>query len=436
MNKSVMKKRLLFLVACLFLIQSTTFADLEIRVTRGYDAPTKIAIVPFLWEGKATLPERVENIIASDLDRTGRFEALPPARMLSQPYDESGVFFRDWRLLGQEYLLIGQLTPFNDKKVTATVVLYDVVTGEQIVKVTQVIGLYQLRDFAHSLSDLIYERITGVKGIFTTKIAFVARRLVSPGEYDYRVQIADADGARERNVYRSKEPIISLAWSNDGKKLAFANKVGDRWKIFILDLQTRQINSISDSRGYTSSPSFSPDGRYLAYVSSNKNSPEIYLYDFQTGRSDRITRNSYIDTEPSFSPDSKYIVFTSEKGGTPQIYRYEIATKTSERLTFEGTQNLRARYSSDGNYLVFVHQTNGRFNIASMDMATRDIRILTETNLDESPSIAPNGTMLVYATQRGNKGVLAWVSLDGQVTNQMTSNFGDVLEPAWSPYLN
>ena len=143
-----------------------------------------------------------------------------------------------------------------------------------------------------------------------------------------------------------------------------------------------------------------------------------------------------VDTEPSFSPDSKYLVFTSEKGGKPQIYRYDLAAKRSERLTFEGDQNFRARYSTDGKYLVFVHLNEGRFHIASMDMASRDIRVLTETDLDESPSIAPNGTMLVYATQRGGQGVLAWVSLDGQVTNQMKSDFGDVLEPAWSPYLN
>ncbi len=417
-------------------IQSVVFADIEINVTRGYDTQTKISIVPFLWEGSSALPERVENIITNNFSRTGRFDPLAPGRMLSQPYSEEGIFFRDWRLLNQEYLIIGHLTPFEDDKVQANVALYDIVKGQRIGRVSKVVGIHQLRDLGHLLSDYFYERITGVKGIFSTKIAFVTRKQVAGTEFDYRLQIADADGQRARTIYRSSEPIISVVWSSDARKLAFANKVGDRWKIFIQDLKSGQINSISDARGYTSAPAFSPDGRYLAYVSSNKNSPEIYLYDFQTGKSDRLTRNSYIDTEPSFSPDSKYIVFTSEKGGRPQIYRYEIATKASERLTFEGIQNLKARYSTDGNYLVFVHQANGRFNIASMDLASRDVRILTETNLDESPSVAPNGTMLVYATQRGNQGVLAWVSLDGEVTNEMKSNFGDVLEPAWSPYLN
>lgn len=425
-----------FAVLLGFLLASPAWADIDIVVTKGYDTQTKIAIVPFFWEGSQALPERVENLITNNLVRTGRFDPLPPARMLSQPYSEEGVFFRDWRLLSQEYLIIGHLKPFNDSRIEAQIALYDVVKNQRVVRVTQVVGVHQLRDFAHSLSDLFYERITGVKGIFSTRIAFVTRKIANNDEFDYRLQIADADGQRARTIYRSKEPIISVAWSESGDRLAFANKVGDRWKIFIQDLKSGQVNSISDARGYTSAPAFSPDGRYLAYVSSSKNSPEIYLYDFQTGKSERLTRNSYIDTEPSFSPDSKSIVFTSEKGGRPQIYRYDLATKRSERLTFEGSQNLRARYSSDGKYLVFVHLTNGRFHIASMDLATRDIRVLTETNLDESPSIAPNGTMLVYATQRGNQGVLAWVSLDGQVTNQMKSDFGDVLEPAWSPYLN
>jgi len=423
------------IMACI-LAPSISIADIDIVVTKGYDTKTKIAMVPFFWGGKAALPEKIENIITNNLVRTGRFEPLPPARMLSQPSTEEAVFFRDWRLLGQEYVIIGHLEPFSEDKVQAQIALYDVVKSRRVVRVTQVIGIYQLREFAHSLSDLFYERITGVKGVFSTRVAFVTRKALASNEFDYRLQIADADGQRARTVYKSGEPIISVSWSHDGKKLAFANKVGDRWKIFIQDLKSGKVSSISDARGYTSSPAFSSDGRYLAYVSSNRNSPEIYLYDFQTGKSERLTQNTYIDTEPSFSPDSKYIVYTSEKGGRPQIYRYDLATKRSERLTFEGSQNLRARYSTDGKYLVFVHLIDGRFHIASMDLATRDIHVLTETNLDESPSIAPNGTMLVYATQRGNQGVLAWVSLDGQVTNQMKSDFGDVLEPAWSPYLN
>lgn len=420
----------------LLAVSLPVWCDLNIVVTKGYDSKTNIAVVPFFWAGDEPLPQRIENLITNNLVRTGRFEPLAPATMLSQPYREEGVFFRDWRLLGQEYLVIGRLEPYGESRIAAEIMLFDVVRNQRIVRVSQVIGVHQLRDFAHSLSDLFYERITGVRGIFSTRIAFVTRQGAGGNQLDYRIQIADADGQRARTVYRSQEPIISVTWSGDGQRIAFANKVGDRWKIFIQNLSTGQVNSISDARGYTSSPAFSPDGRYLAYVSSFQNSPEIYLYDFQTDRSRRLTRNSYIDTEPSFAPDSQSLVFTSQKGGRPQIYQYDIATGQTQRLTFEGSQNLRARYSSDGKYLVFVHLIEGRFHIASMDMATREVRVLTETNLDESPSVAPNGTMLVYATQRGNRGVLAWVSLDGQVTSQMESDFGDVLEPAWSPFLN
>ena len=434
MNMARLTQRL-FLVA-FFLLPTVVLADLDIVVTKGYDSKTKMAIVPFFWGEATVLPEKIDAIMTNNMVRTGRFDVLPSESMLSQPSTEEGVFFRDWQLLGQEYLVIGHLKPFADNKIEAKVALYDVVKNRRVVQVTQIVGQYQLREFAHSLSDLFYERITGVRGIFSTRVAFVTRKALADDRYDFRLQVADADGQRARTVYKSGEPIISVAWSHYGQKIAFANKIGDRWKIIIQDLKSGKVNSISDARGYTSSPAFSTDGRYLAYVSSNKNSPEIYIYDFQTGKSERLTRNTYIDTEPSFSPDSKYLVFTSEKGGKPQIYRYDLAAKRSERLTFEGDQNFRARYSTDGKYLVFVHLNEGRFHIASMDMASRDIRVLTETDLDESPSIAPNGTMLVYATQRGGQGVLAWVSLDGQVTNQMKSDFGDVLEPAWSPYLN
>ena len=356
--------------------------------------------------------------------------------MLSQPTSDEAVFYRDWRLLNQEYLVIGNIQPAGENRVTVRFSLFDVVKGQKVVSGSQTVGIYQLRDLAHSISDVIHERITGVKGIFSTKIAFVTRRATTNNEFEYRLQVSDADGQRARTVYRSNEPILSPSWSHTGKRIAFANKVGDRWKVFVQELASGKSSTIGSQRGYTSAPSFSPDGRYLAYVSSGEGNPELYLYDFTNGRSTRLTRNSYIDTEPSFSPDSKSLVYTSERGGSPQIYKMDLATKRIERLTFEGSQNLKAQYSSDGQYLVFIHQYQGRFHVAAMDLATRNIRVLTETNLDESPSIAPNGTMLVYATQKRGKGVLAWVSLDGQVTGEMPSIHGDVIEPAWSPYLN
>lgn len=433
------QRRLAILAIAFMSVVAGTLAqaeDLEIVVTRGYDARTKVSVVPFFWDGSEALPEQVDSIIRANLSRTGRFDLLPAREMLSQPTSQEGVFYRDWRLLEQEYLVIGRMEPVAGGRIRVNFSLFDIVQGRRMVGGSQTVAPAQLRDLAHSISDLIHERITGIKGIFSTKIAFVTRQPTSVGNFEYRLQVADADGQRARTIYQSDEPIISPSWSGDGRRIAFANKVGDRWKVFVQELASGQSDTLSGRRGYTSSPAFSPDGRYLAYVSSTEGNPELYLYDFSTGRSTRLTRNSYIDTEPSFSPDSQSLIYTSERGGRPQIYQMDLATKRIERLTFEGSQNLKAQYSSDGQYLVFIHQTEGRFHVAAMDLASRNIRVLTETNLDESPSIAPNGTMLVYATKRGGEGVLAWVSLDGQVTSQMPSIYGDVIEPAWSPYLN
>lgn len=436
MSQTIRKITGLLVLLALTLSQWSLAEDLEIVVTRGYDTKTNVAVVPFYWSGGQPLPEQIDDIISQNLERTGRFSMLAPRNMLSQPTSQDAVFYRDWRLLNQEYLVIGSIDPAGGDQVRVNFALFDIVNGQRMVAGNQTVRRDQLRDVAHSISDVIHERITGVRGIFSTKIAFVTRQSLGVNDFEFRLQVADADGQRARTVYRSREPIISPTWAHDGKRLAFANKVGDRWRVFVQDLATGRSSTIGFETGYTSAPSFSPDGQYLAYVSSQGGSPDLYLYEFSTGRSTQLTRTNYINTEPSFSPDSKSLVFTSERGGRPQIYQMDLASRRIDRLTFEGNQNLKAQYSSDGRYLVFVHQYQGSFHIAAMDLASRNIRVLTQTNLDESPSVAPNGTMLVYATRKGDRRVLAWVSLDGQVTGEMPSAHGDVIEPTWSPYLN
>lgn len=435
--KQIIKQISGFLVMLTLTLSHLALAeDLEIVITSGYDAKTNVAVVPFYWGGQPSLPEQVDDIISQNLERTGRFSMLAPGNMLSQPTSQEAVFYRDWRLLNQEYLVIGSIEPVAGDQLRVNFALFDVVNSQRMVAGNQTVRRDQLRDVAHSISDLVHERITGVRGIFSTKIAFVTRQALANNEFEFRLQVSDADGQRARTIYRSREPIISPTWAHDGERVAFANKVGDRWRVFVQDLATGRSNTIGFESGYTSAPAFSPDGRYLAYVSSDGGSPDLYLYEFSTGRSTQLTRTNYINTEPSFSPDSNSLVFTSERGGRPQIYKMDLASKRIERLTFEGNQNLKAQYSSDGRFLVFVHQYQGSFHVAAMDLASRSIRVLTQTNLDESPSVAPNGTMLVYATQKGGRRVLAWVSLDGQVTGEMPSVHGDVIEPAWSPYLN
>lgn len=426
-------RRLLFVLLSWVLVQPAV-AQLTITVTKGYDEKTNIAVVPFLWDGDGAAPSEMTDIVIANLERTGQFEALNQASMRSWPSRRESITFAEWRLLDQDFLVIGRLRPVAEGRVEITYELYDPYREQRLLAGTLQGTLAQWRQLAHRVSDAIYEEITGVRGVFSTKIAYVVAQESDSG-MQYRLQIADADGWNEQIWYRSTQPIMSPAWSPDGRQLAFVDFHPDgSSSVKMLDLTSRNIRTLAERRGtINSAPAFSPDGRRVALASSRAGSPSIFVLDLQSNRLQQVTTHWAIDTEPDWV-DENTLIFTSDRSGRPQIYRIDLRTQAVERLTFEGRYNARGRVGSDGERITMVYSDGGGYHIATMELNTRLVQVLTGNGSDESPSLAPNGSMVIYATKRGNNSELAWVSIDGKVESAMPSRFGDVREPAWSPY--
>ncbi|ODS22588.1 Tol-Pal system beta propeller repeat protein TolB [Candidatus Endobugula sertula] len=425
-----MRVVIVFLLAWL-LSSSVAHAELTIRITQGVDNPTVIGIVPFNYTGTIPLPENVSDIISNDLRRSGQFGPIDPSHMLSYPSHQEDVIYRDWRLLGSEYLVIGNIDP-KDSGYQLTYSLYDVVS-QQIMISNQVVVVESngLRDMAHHVSDAVYELITGIRGVFSTHIIYVEHQ---KAVRQYRLMRADMDGARPQVLLKSSEPLLSPTWSPDGQSVAYVSFETSRPAIFVQNLLTGKRQQITNFKGLNGAPAWSPDGRKLALVLSKDGNSEIYTIDLASRRFSRITNHFGIDTEPTWAADGKHIIFTSNRGGKPQIYRANIAGGGVQRLTFEGNYNARAQVAPDGKHIVMVHRRANVFHIASQELGTGQVRVLTETNLDESPSIAPNGALLIYATKVNGKGALASVSMDAGTKFILPSTSGDVREPSWSPY--
>ena len=422
----------LIVLLVVFLPVNSGMADLRIEVTKGVDNAVRVAVVPFDWRGVGILPENVGEIINADLILSGRFESLPVNQMLSLPHETSEIFNRDWRLLNVEYLLIGHVSPVGDRY-RLTYTLYNVF--KQSVELRQTIegAANELRDMAHYASDSVFQILTGIEGAFSTRIMYVTAYGPLTNRL-YRLNIADADGRRVETMLESKEPILSASWSRDGRYIAYVSfEIDSRPAIFLRDVINGTRQQLTNFPGLNGAPAFSPDGKQLAIVLSKDGNPDIYILNIADRRLQRVTRHYGIDTEPSWSPDGKAIIFTSNRGGQPQIYQIQLDDLSIERLTFEGDYNAKASVLPDGSGIVMVHRREGVFHIAMLDLNRGRLTVLTETNLDESPSIAPNGSMLIYATQVGGEGILAAVSIDGGVKFNLPSSEGDVREPAWSP---
>ena len=419
---------ILLLLFCTLAVAS----DLRIEVTQGLDRPVRIAVVPFERKGWGRLPEKVSDVVNSDLQLSGRFVTTPVEGMLSRPHRSKEVLYRDWRLLKVEYLVIGSLT-IRGNEIRVEYELHNVFEQSRELSETVVADRNELRDLGHHISDRVFEKLTGMSGAFSTRIMYVTA-LGSIKDRTYRLNIADSDGFRVETVLETSEPILSPSWAPDGSRIAYVSFEKDsKPAIYLHDLSKKTRRIITNFQGLNGAPSFSPDGQKLALVLSKSGNPDIWTYDLNTRRMAQITRHYGIDTEPSWFPDGRSLIFTSNRGGSPQIYKVDLYDLKIQRLTFEGDYNAGASVLADGSAMVMVHRRNDVYHISLLDLRRGRLSVLTQTSLDESPSIAPNGSMVIYATEDDGQGILAAVSIDGGVRFKLPSSEGEVREPAWSP---
>lgn len=407
-------------------------AQLAIEITKRAGDALPIAVVPFGAAGP--LPEDVAAIVAADLQRSGRFEPLQSGAYLERPTALGEINFATWRALLVDHVVVGQVRPNAAGGYTVRFDLAEVFQGSPLLSLSFDAGANELRRVAHRISDLVYEKITGERGAFSTRIAYVSVSRGQTGD-SFSLVVADADGYDPHVVLRSSEPLMSPTWSPDGSRLAYVSFEGRKSQVVVQDVYTGSRQTISDHPGVNGAPAWSPDGRYLALTLSKDGDPDLYLYNLASRNLARLTSTQAIDTEAAFSPDGTFLVFTSDRGGSPQLYRLNLGDDRPVRLTFDGDYNAGAAVSPDGRSLALVHRRAGVFHIALMDLQTRQLTLLTDGGLDESPSFAPNGRMVIYATTQGGRGVLAAASVDGRVRQSLVAREGDVREPAWSPYV-
>ena len=416
------------------LLVGPAYADLVIEITEGIKR-RPIAVVPFGWEGQSPdSPLDVAEVISADLTRSGRFAPIPEENMLQKPTEGTNVDFSDWSILNVEAVVIGKVTQTGDNAYSVQFQLFDVFGRDQLVGYRMPASRGTIRRVAHRAADMIYEKLTGIKGVFDTKVAYVKARNQG-GRNLYSLIVSDQDGENEHTIMESRDPIMSPAWSPDSRRLAYVSFEGNRSSIFVQTLRTGNRIRVSSKPGINGAPAFSPDGRKLVVTLGGiDGNLDIHVLDINSRQATRLTTHRAIDTEGSWSPDGRYIYFTSDRSGGPQIYRIAATGGTPERVTFEGSYNARPRLSPDGSKLAMVHNDRGNYRIAVMDLDRDDLLVLSAGRQDESPSFAPNSDTLIYATRSGRNGVLESVTADGLIRQRLASGQGDVREPVWSPF--
>lgn len=407
---------------------------LSIDITDGSRTADPIAVVPFAFEGAGLPPETdVSEIVRADLARSGKFFTLARRDIVEFPTRESEIKFGTWRLLKQNYLVVGRVADAGDGALRVEFELFDVA------RQTRMIGLAisgqrtAMRDVAHQIADLVYEKVLGERGAFWTRIAYVTS--VGLGQNtQYALMVADSDGFNPQVVVRSREPLMSPAWSPDGRRLAYVSFERGNSSIYIQDLSTGSRELISAKKGINGGPAFSPDGSRLAVNLSYAGNPDIYIMDLASRSERRLTNHFAIDVEAAWMPDGKSIVFTSDRSGKPQLYEVAVSGGDATRLTFEGQYNARATICCDGKKIAMAQGNGNVYRITVFDRATGTYSQISPGNMDESPSFAPNGSMVLYAATEGPRGVLYAVSSDGRVRQRLVLADGDVREPAWGPF--
>lgn len=410
-------------------------AQLTIRITEDAGKQTPVAVVPFAFESSgAGSPLDVAAVIAADLKRSGRFAPIDEDDMLQKPTSGPDVDFSDWSILGVEAIVIGKVTQTGENVYSVQFQLFDVFRGIQLVGYRMPASRGTIRRVAHRAADMIYEKLTGIQGVFATQVAYVTAQGEGADRL-YTLVVSDADGENEHTIMESGDPIMSPAWSADSRQLAYVSFEGNVSSIFVQTLRTGNRMKVSSRPGINGSPAFSPDGRKLVLTLGGVDGNlDINVMDLRTREVTRLTTNRSIDTEGTWSPDGSMIYFTSDRSGGPQIYKISSSGGRPERVTFDGSYNARPRLSPDGKKLAMVHLDRGNYRIGVMDLERRDLLVLSTGRQDESPSFAPNSDTLIYATRMGRNGVLETVTADGLVRQRLAAGKGDVREPVWSPF--
>lgn len=413
-----------FLLFCVGLACSSAFSQFRVDVSGVGLTQLPIAVAPF--KGDEAAPQKIGAIVLADLVRSGQFSGIDAAGTVLD--ETSRPDTSNWRQKGADALVVGSIGRLADGRFDVRMSLWDVVRGQSLGGLNFVATSAELRYVAHRIADFVYEKLTGDKGVFSTRIAYITKSGTV-----YTLWVADADGENAQSALVSKEPIISPSWGPSGNQIAYVSFESRKPVIFIQDLESKKRRLVANFKGSNSAPAWSPDGRTLAVTLSRDGGSQLYLMDSNGGEPRRLAPSSSIDTEPTFTADGKTVYFVSDRGGSPQIYRTALAGGAPERITFSGTYNISPSLSPDGKWLAFIARVNGAFKLHVMDLAAGTVTAITDTIADEKPRFSPNSKLIIYATQQQGREALMTTTLDGKIKARLAGQNGDIREPDWAP---
>ncbi len=413
-----------FAILALFV---TSLAHAQLRVEIAGVGANQIPVAIATFGDESLAPHQVSAIIKADLLRSGYFKVIDTGSVLTE---NSAVNLADWKSRGADALVVGSVTRLPDGRFDVKYRLFDTIKGSQLSSLALANQPQFIRVSAHKIADDIYEKLTGIRGVFATRVAYVTK-----SGKEFRLEIADSDGEGTQVALRSNEPIISPAWSPDGTKVAYVSFENKKPVVYIQDLVSRKRTVAANFKGSNSAPSWAPDGKRLAVALSRDGLTQVYVVNADGTNPRRLSNSNGIDTEPQFSADGQSIYFTSDRSGGPQIYKMSANGGEARRVTFNGTYNISPRISPDGKFLAYISRREGKFQLFTLDLTNGQEQRLSDTVKDESPSFSPNGRYLMYATESGRRGTLAIVSVDGQVKQRLTTQAGDIREPTWGPFM-